>query len=185
MTSHHRIRALINRLARLDAAGGWSDSLNPAQTAALDYLARANRYSRAPSHVADYLGTTRGTMSQTLKTLARKGFVREEPKTGDQRSISYGVTAEGQALAEAPSVIGGALTAMQDAETAALEEALSATLRAALEARGGRPFGLCRTCAYHDAGPADGYCTLLQLPLQPGDRDLICVEHKALSDDTT
>ncbi|AHD11577.1 MarR family transcriptional regulator [Phaeobacter gallaeciensis] len=185
MTSQSRIRSLINRLARIDAAGGWSGSLNPAQYAALDYLGRANRYSRAPSHVAEFLGTTRGTMSQTLKALARKGFVQEQPKTGDQRSISYGLTAEGLALAEAPSVIGAALSELEDQVAEALESALAATLRTALDARGGRAFGLCKTCQFHDTGPAHGYCTLLNLPLQPGDRDLICVEHKALSDDAT
>ncbi|APX17949.1 MarR family transcriptional regulator (plasmid) [Phaeobacter inhibens] len=185
MTSQSRIRSLINRLARIDAAGGWSGSLNPAQYAALDYLARANRHSRAPSHVAEFLGTTRGTMSQTLKALARKGFVQEEPKTGDQRSISYALTAEGMALAEAPSVIGTALSGLEDRVTVALETALTDILRAALDARDGRAFGVCKNCRFHDAGPVHGYCTLLDLPLQHGDRDLICVEHKAPSDDAT
>jgi DNA-binding MarR family transcriptional regulator len=89
MNSAYQIRALINRLARLDAAETWEVDLNPAQLAALDYLVRANRFSRAPSQVAEYLGTTRGTMSQTLKSLVRKGYLTERGSESDRRSISY------------------------------------------------------------------------------------------------
>ena len=69
MTQNHliRIRTLIERLAKITTAVDWQDGLNPAQYNALSYLALANRYSRSPSHVADYLCTTRGTASQTLK----------------------------------------------------------------------------------------------------------------------
>ncbi|MFS4583519.1 MarR family winged helix-turn-helix transcriptional regulator [Phaeobacter sp. C3_T13_0] len=179
-----RIRSLINRLARIDATSGWSDSLNPAQSAALDYLANANRYSRAPSHVAEFLGTTRGTMSQTLKALARKGLVTEERKEGDRRSISYNLTADGKAFAGVASAISDALAGMKEKEIAALEATLETTLRTALAARGDRAFGLCKTCTFHDATSAHGYCTLLDLPLKRGDPDLICVEHKEPTDDT-
>jgi len=73
--SRHHIRELIERLARVSAADEWADDLNPTQKAALAYLARANQYSRSPSQVAEFLAATRGTVSQTLKALARKGLI--------------------------------------------------------------------------------------------------------------
>ncbi|APG49066.1 MarR family transcriptional regulator [Phaeobacter porticola] len=185
MTSADRIRSLINRLARIDAAGGWVDNLNPAQSAALDYLARANRFSRAPSHVAEFLGTTRGTMSQTLKALARKGYIREDRRSGDQRAIFYTLTETGKSITQTPSEIGTVLAALDQSQASTLETALDATLRKALHVRAGRAFGQCKTCIFHSARPDHGYCALLDLPLQPGDSHLICVEHKAPSDDTS
>jgi DNA-binding MarR family transcriptional regulator len=86
------ISDLIDRLGRLNAAEEWNGPLNPSQFAALSYLARANRFSRAPSHVADYLATTRGTASQTLKALARKELIAESRLEEDKRSIRYDVT---------------------------------------------------------------------------------------------
>ena len=97
MSDTRALSELILRLARLELAGAWQDDLNPAQRAALAYLARANRFSRAPSQVADYLGTTRGTVSQTLKALDSKGHIAAEAAPGDRRSIRYRVTDRGRA----------------------------------------------------------------------------------------
>ena len=61
---------LIGRLDRLMRSGVAVEGLNPAQWEALRYLARANRFSRPPAGLADYLGSTRGTVSQTLDSAA-------------------------------------------------------------------------------------------------------------------
>ena len=62
-----QIRFLLNRVDRVASAEDWSDDLNPTQMTILRYLDRANQFSRSPSNIADYLGTTRGTVSQSLK----------------------------------------------------------------------------------------------------------------------
>ena len=97
MIQNHRIRirTLIERLAKITTAVDWQDGLNPAQYNALSYLALANQYSRSPSHVADYLCTTRGTASQTLKSLEQKGFIRSVASATDKRSTTYQLTASG------------------------------------------------------------------------------------------
>ncbi|CAH2394963.1 hypothetical protein [Mesorhizobium ventifaucium] len=51
---------LIDRLERLARSGEQSGRLNPAQWDALRYLARANRFSRTPAALANYLASTRG-----------------------------------------------------------------------------------------------------------------------------
>ena len=43
---------------------------------ALIYLSKANRYSNTPQALADYLGLTKGTVSQTLLLLDRRGLDR-------------------------------------------------------------------------------------------------------------
>ncbi|WP_428698042.1 MarR family winged helix-turn-helix transcriptional regulator [Stappia sp.] len=176
-----RAEALLERLARLQAAGDWADDLNPTQWTALSYLARANRFSRAPSQVADYLAATRGTVSQTLKALARKGLVEEAASDGDRRSISYEITAEGQAALSRQRVLGEALAVLPEARVAALADGLSDLVATLIEARGGRGFGLCRTCRHHRPAGVEGagHCRLLDLPLAPHEADRICHEHAA------
>ncbi len=173
-TSH--LRALIERLARLDAAEAWAGDLNPSQAAALDYLARANRFSRAPSHVADYLGSTRGTISQTLKALVAKGMIAERRSDTDKRSISYDLTPAGRQTAGAVRGLSSAMEGLDAHQRAEVEQTLAQLLSELLEIRGGRPFGLCRTCRYHQTRDGAAYCGLLDVALTPEESALICHE---------
>ncbi|WP_322866773.1 MarR family transcriptional regulator [Aquicoccus sp. G2-2] len=170
------LTTLLDRLARLHLQERRDDDLNPAQRAALDYLARANRFSRMPSAVADYLAATRGTVSQTLKTLARKGLIHEHTPPGDKRARRYDLTAEGQRLCAHPSTAEITLSADDAAEA---EATLRALLKAMLDARDRRSFGVCKTCRYHGARNDAPYCNLLQLALTNEETTQICVEHAA------
>ena len=53
---------------------GADEALQPVHLQALIYLARANRYSNTPQALAEYLGLTKGTVSQTLLLLDRQGL---------------------------------------------------------------------------------------------------------------
>jgi len=181
MSKPQQIRELINRLARLDAAATWDEALNPVQVAALEYLARANRLSRAPSHVADYLGTTRGTMSQTLKALVRKGFVSERRSETDKRSISFDLTEEGRTIAARRGALLEAIGGLPDAAQADLGDSLSTLLKHQLRQNNGRPFGVCHTCAHHRVTQDGAYCALLSVPLLPEEPDQICHEMMMLA----
>ena len=65
------------------------------------YLARANRFSRGPSHLADWLGTTRGTVSQTLKALERDGLISRKAYPTVPVTVEYALTPLGRKLTEA------------------------------------------------------------------------------------
>jgi len=179
MDTTDRIRALINRLARLDAGETWRDDLNPAQIAAIDYLSRANRFSRAPSHVAAYLGATRGTVSQTLRALERKGYASERRSDADRRSITYHLTDAGLAVARRGNALERAIDGLPAEERNGLHEALSAVLTAWLTSNGGRPFGICRACVHHRRTRDGAFCALLSLPLEPAETTQICHEQEA------
>ena len=65
----------LNNLLRMEMrAFGLSYGLLPVQIEALTYLTRCNRYSDTPQAVTEYLGLTKGTVSQSLKVLEQKGF---------------------------------------------------------------------------------------------------------------
>src|SRR5271154_6260407 len=93
-----RVAELIDRLARLTRELQFVHGLNPAQWEALRFLGRANRYSRSPSTLAEYLGTTKGTASQTLRSLESKGYLERCKDCNDRRGVSLELTAEGRAL---------------------------------------------------------------------------------------
>jgi DNA-binding MarR family transcriptional regulator len=171
MTPQIEVMLLLDRLARLHAARRRAVALTDAQCAALDYLARANRFSRSPSVIADYLATTRGTTSQTLKALAEKGLIAEEATEGDRRQRRYTLTDSGRALVE------GWFATTPDADTAEALRAARVLLRSLVAATGGKTFGLCRACRYHgvgaDSAPA---CGLLKIKLALEETGQLCHE---------
>lgn len=172
------LHGLIERIGRVVSAEDRVSDLNPAQAAALGYLARANRFSRKPSIVAEYLGATRGTVSQTLKALVRKRLVTETAATDDKRSISYAVTPDGHAALERESSFAKVVAEMPPKEADHLAGALENLMRHLLEARSMRSFGLCRTCRFHANDGGALRCRLLDVALSPDDAERICVEHE-------
>jgi len=172
----NEIRQLLDRLCRLAAAEEWTADLNPSQFAALAYLARANRFSRAPSQVAEYLSSTRGTISQTLKALHRKGFVAELRSEADRRSIGYDVTQAGLKALRQAALFEEPLASYSERESADLAIALKLLLKRVLSARGSRAFGICRKCSHHRDLTDQRYCALLDVGLKEGEAEEICFE---------
>ena len=82
-----RLAALIDCLGRTVHSLQFAGDMNPAQWETLRFLSCANRYSRRPSALAEFLGTTKGTVSQTLKCLEGKGYVRRVKPEGDRRGV--------------------------------------------------------------------------------------------------
>lgn len=171
MTPQTEVTLLLDRLARLHAARRRAVMLTDAQCAALDYLARANRFSRSPSVIADYLATTRGTASQTLKALAEKGLIVEEAAEGDRRQRRYALTESGRALVE------DWFAATPKADAAEALHAARTLLRSLVAATGGKTFGLCRDCRYHTVGPGGtATCGLLKITLALEEAGQLCHE---------
>jgi DNA-binding MarR family transcriptional regulator len=174
---------LIDRLDRLARSGAVVDGLNAAQWEALRYLARANRFSRTPAALADYLGSTRGTVSQTLIALEQKGFVERVQNARDKRSVDVALTAHGTiTLAQDPLL--DLARHVSDACGSGLEvftSMLRDTLHRAVAQNGGRAFGACHTCQHfqHASGKVRAmpyHCGLLNEPLSSADSRLICIE---------
>lgn len=176
--AHTRIRELLERLARINAAEEWEDDLNPTQWAALAYLARANRFSRAPSQVADYLAATRGTVSQTLKALARKQLVKEVRSDTDRRWISYELSDEGQQRLTRSTLLDNALASLPDGQVSALDEGLAALATSMLQSRKLRPFGICNQCRHFRKSEQGAACALLKIDLHTAETNQICHEQE-------
>ncbi len=184
-TAAIEVAHLIDRLDRLARGGEAAGELNPAQWEALRFVARANRFSRTPAALAEYLGSTRGTISQTLIALEQKGHVTREPSPRDRRSVMLGLTALGsQALKHDPILaLAVDLDVAAPPQLETVVEVLRAALYALITRNGGRAFGACYTCRHFEKGGSPGrstphHCALLDEPLSEADSRAICVEQE-------
>ena len=91
---------LVERLGNLMRAElrRTSGDLQPVHMQALVYLASANRYSNTPQAVGDYLGLTKGTISQTLLVLDRRGLIERYQDDLDRRVVRLRLSPAGEQL---------------------------------------------------------------------------------------
>ncbi len=179
---------LIDRLDRLTRSGATTEGLNPAQWEALRYLVRANRFSKTPAALADYLGSTRGTVSQTLIALEQKGFIGRTQSLRDKRSIDLKLTPRGETILKDDPLLTLArdLASSANGDIGNLVETLREALRRAVARNDGKAFGACHTCRHfqRDVGissRAPHRCGLLDEPLSEADSRAICVEQELVS----
>jgi DNA-binding MarR family transcriptional regulator len=177
----------LERLARLMRAREHDADLNPAQREALRFLSRTNRFSNSPGALTRYLGATKGTVSQTLIALERKGYIARALREGAKKSISLTLTEKGQAalasdpwadLARAAEDLGGKTKRR-------LHRGLAELLDQELKRSGHASFGACATCRFfRERGRSDDVkgphlCMLFEEALSEDDTTRICKEHQA------
>ncbi|OLQ74090.1 hypothetical protein BIT28_19615 [Photobacterium proteolyticum] len=183
MNSHsEHVLALLERLSRVINNDAGLSELKPAQWEALRFLSQANRFSKTPSSLTAYLGITKGTVSQTLNALERKGLIYKKKDVGDRRSVFLLLTEKGEGILnnDPLKALLGAIEQLSNSQLNALSGTLELVLTSALEQRAGAPFGVCNSCKYFRKNVADGAphrCALLQVPLSSTESDLICREH--------
>ena len=179
MTKPAPVSLLLERIARVLQNDTHQHGLKPAQWEALRYLARANRFSSHPSALTSYLGVTKGTVSQTILALEKKGLVEKSTSPGDKRAVRLSLTTEGKALMDADPL--KAIESYSSELENEIGESLEKLLHRMLDERGGRPFGLCRNCMHFEQDTTSGnphFCRLLGEPLNAEDSTAICVEQE-------
>ena len=169
-----RLGALVQQSVRDEAT---RHGLLPIHVQVLGYLSRANRYSDLPIAIAEYFGITRGTVSQTLGVLERKGLVRKRPDPRHGRRVHLALTPAGERVLKDSWAqrIEEALDAAPQ-EAAALERGLRRLLAGLQELNDQRAFGVCRHCAHFIPEKQGGRCGLTGEPLKPHDAERICRE---------
>jgi DNA-binding MarR family transcriptional regulator len=179
-----RIVALVERIGRLLDADAHESGLLPVHWEVLRYLDRANRFSRSPAALTAYLGSTKGTVSQTVKTLQEKDLVRTEVDPKDRRRRKLSLTSKGRRqLAHDPlRKLAEAVGSLRQGARTALKAGLEQVLSARLAAEGRQRFGQCRGCRYFAKTHPQGgphFCELLQEELSAAESGAICYEQVA------
>lgn len=155
-------------------------SLLPAHVDILHYLDRCNRYSDSPIGVAEYLGLTKGTVSQTLRLLERRGYLKRDVDEDDRRRQHLTLTNLARALlAEAmpPDALVEASIAFGSTRSRHLALELRDLTRITQRLSPRRSFGTCRSCR-HLISEDDGFrCGAMGERLRREDTGKICREH--------
>lgn len=155
--------------------------IQPIQLSALLYLARCNHYSNTPLGVTEYLGLTKGTVSQSLKALEAKGLIVKSQDSRDKRSVHLELTAQAQELLSAvipPDFVSAAANRM-GGKAQQLESLLGEMLTEIQREQDISTFGLCKTCRFHRQVDGNPFCGLTEEPLAGPAAELICREHEA------
>lgn len=152
--------------------------LQPVHFQVLDYLSRCNRFSDSPAALTNYLGMTRGTVSQTLQLLEKKGYIKKATDSNDRRMVHLSLLEEGESmLTEARSTdLFREASTLLGKDTDA-EMVFSQTLLALQKAHKSHTFGLCRTCKYFTRETGGFVCGLTKESLSQSDSEKICQEH--------
>jgi MarR family transcriptional repressor of emrRAB len=175
----HRTLELLERIASLLRSevrkSSAEDGLEPVHIMALWYLTQANRFSNNPLAVGEYLGLTKGNMSQRLNVLEQKGLIRKAADKEDRRRLHLEVTKRGL-LVLGKNYPPRTWPAVGTEES--LADSLDQVLRRMITINQGRTFGQCRTCRFHQSKANAPYCGLLKLPLTPTQANQVCREHE-------
>jgi len=164
----------VGRSARGDEGG--PARLTAAQWTALRFFARANRASRTPSAFASFQATTRGTASQTIKTLETRGLLMRRRSESDGRSVRFEVTAAGQEILATDPLrhLMAAIDHLPQPDRAALERILPELSAHLAAARGAASVGTCGHCDHFDSRGDGGYCACVAQSLAPFEIGQLC-----------
>lgn len=149
----------------------------------LDYLANCSSHSDTPLAVAEYLGLTKGTVSQSISVLERKGYLHKTPDSHDGRVIHLSLSVMGrQLLAELKpmNIFAQAEQMLSNQRVNTVGEALNAVLLALQEASQVKSFGVCSSCTHFIEQENHHHCTLAQIPVSQDDADRICRHHQPI-----
>ena len=162
---------------------GLEHGLQPVHVQVLSYLSLCNRYSNTPTSLTEFLGVTKGTISQSINVLEGKGMVTKSPDAEDGRVVHLNVTEAGSRFIESEFHQQDMLTTLDEmhyGDRQNLAELLTNLLIGLQHRNGGRMFAECLTCRHfrkHAFGDAH-QCGLTLEPLSDEGSTKICREHE-------
>ena len=154
--------------------------LQPIHGQVLEYLAKCNKYSDTHSAVAEYLGLTKGTVSQTIQILERKHYLYKTVDPLDGRVIHLSLSNTGRQLIDELKpldIFKQAEAKVSRQEFDSIGNALLATLGVLQKVNQSKSFGQCRSCRHFSVAENHYQCGLTDQPLDRDDTDKICRDH--------
>lgn len=155
--------------------------LQPIHMQVLGYLNECNSYSNTAVGVTEYFGLTKGTVSQTLQVLERKGYLDKQVDTEDARVTHLTLSKSGELLLESANdddVFNRAQQAVLSKQYTTLDDALTMTLLSLQRGCDTKSFGSCSSCVNFDIEDNHYICTETRLPVWQIETHKICREHR-------
>jgi len=147
----------------------------------LEYLSLCNKYSDTPAAITNYLGMTRGTVSQTLILLEKKELIEKRQDQIDKRVFHIQLLKKGFSIyhkAKPTDLFEKAARILEKNTSITGGEALFIeALTAIQKANNSHSFGICRTCKNFTKTSLGFFCELTKEQLSKSDSEKTCQEH--------
>ncbi|MCC6137262.1 MAG: winged helix-turn-helix transcriptional regulator [Bdellovibrionaceae bacterium] len=141
----------------------------------LQYLSVCNRYSDTTQAISEYLGQTKGSISQSLGNLEENGFIKKTQDKVDKRIFHLSLTTKGFSVAKRMSKI----INLDGTNSNSIAPKLKLLLASIQKKHGFRGFGICKTCKFNEnVGQNNFVCGLTKEKLSLQDIHKICKEHQ-------
>ncbi len=174
-----RIGTLMRAESRRTAA---TLKLQPVHLQVLAYLARCNRYSNTLVAVSSYLGITKGSASQSLLVLERKGLLNKVPDSKDRRVLHLHLTTLGQDAVSSTfqsMLWQQAASGLEEAQLARAAQTLDRILRNTQHRCQSQTFGHCFTCRHFQTEAMGRFrCRLTREAVSAPESAQICYQHE-------
>jgi MarR family transcriptional regulator, negative regulator of the multidrug operon emrRAB len=175
---------LLEQVARILWFEGAKHGLRDREWMALRFLFRANRFSRTPSALASYIGTTRGTASFIIGELERLGYLERKRSAQDKRSVMLSVTQQGKKflVRDPVNVLVESIAVLEDEAKVSFRDALRHVLDQSDAAEQRHHTDVCKRCIFlredrtttDSRTTAEFSCRLFRAPIAEAEVDLLC-----------
>ncbi|VUD64487.1 Transcriptional regulator SlyA [Thalassocella blandensis] len=167
-----RLTSLYNSQVRHAAN---TEGIRPVHAEILQYLSICNRYSNTAQALSEYLGQTKGSISQSVQLLEKDGLIERRQCSEDKRVTRLFLTPKAQAIAERI----GKVLMPNLGEAKEANNALKSLLMDWQLTNQHKGFGQCQTCRYNSL-LSDGtfQCGLTGESLSSDEVKLLCREHE-------
>ncbi len=140
----------------------------------LQYLSICNRYSDTTQAISEYLGQTKGSISQSLGLLEEKGLIKRVQDKTDKRVFHLFLLLKGV------SVTKRLLESIHLDGSEKLEPELKNLLTSIQKKNGLKGFGTCLSCKFNQSPGKNSFvCGLTKEKLSVEEVKKICKEHEA------
>ncbi len=175
-----RIASLIERIGSLQRSEmrryALEHNLQMVHLEVLTYLENCNRYSDTTQALSDFLGQTKGSISQTVNFLESEAYLKRVQDIKDKRIFHLHLLPKSRKLVEGfNQQFWGSFSSVNLTEKS-LEEALLKVQKQNAH----RSFGICSTCRFNNNPTGKKFvCGLTLETLSNEDVKLRCREHEA------
>ena len=184
----------LGQIATCRRALSWQHAhalnLNPTQSEILLYLAR-----RGPSRsaaVAEALGVSGASLTDSVHALVAKQLLRRQPDPADQRAHRLDLTEDGRNLADrlrdAPNALSAAVAELPPGEQGQMLRLLTGLIRGLQERQAIPAQRMCVSCRYfrphvHEDAARPHHCSFVNAAFGDASLRLDCGEHEAAQPD--
>ncbi len=174
---------LLGQIARYFQFEGAKHGLRDREWMALRFLSNANRFSRTPSALATYVGTTRATASYIINELERLGHLEKARSSKDKRSVTLSVTQQGRKLLgrDPITALRDTIAVLDQERKEGLRDALRLAIEQADTTHQNRFADVCKGCIFLREGraktgeePAELTCRFFRASISQAESELLC-----------